>query len=285
MFSELLENRIFSAEYLKTDLSSVLSITLQSSPEEIGKALERASPQNEDYDNIIIKEGETLKGYIPREELKNYKGNLANLPYYKFEKYSFNAAETIESVIKIINEDMNKSGTPRIYLIYKEDKQTGIMTYADLNRRSVYIYNYIIISFVEQWLRIRIAQNFKGKYRKLSNNWMNSLKTERRGKLLEWSKDKKESTLSVASIDDLIHVFKNEPRLKDLRKEFNKTLSNNVLANILFIRPKVMHPTKLLIPKNNINKGFKRMLTISKLSSEFIPYEDFNEKNHGWASV
>lgn len=283
MFSELLKNRIFTAEALKTDLSSVLFITLHSSTKEVNDALERSSAQHEDYDNIIIKEGECLKGFIPRERLKKFKGDLSS-QYIKFDNYIFSANESIDNIITRISKDMEKSEFPRIYLISKEENQMGVMTYADLNRRSVYIYNYIIISFVEQWLRARIAQNYKERGRILSEKWMNSLKQIDRKKLLRFSSLKHESTLSVASLKDLIYVFKNDSSFEELRSRFGEVIPDETLNDIISIRDRIMHPTKLLVSKNKKREDMQILKRISKLSTDFLVRKDRNEKNQGWAS-
>lgn len=283
MFSELLKNRIFTAEALKTDLSSVLFITLDSSTKEVNDALERSSAQHEDYDNIIIKEGECLKGFIPREKLKKIKGDLSS-QYIKFDNYIFSANESIDNIITRISKDMEKSEFPRIYLISKEENQMGVMTYADLNRRSVYIYNYIIISFVEQWLRARIAQNYKEPGRILSEKWMNSLKQNVRNKLLGFSSSKHESTLSVASLKDLIYVFKNDSSFEELRSRFGEVIPDETLNDIISIRDRIMHPTKLLVSKNKKREDMQILKRISKLSTDFLVRKDRNEKNQGWAS-
>lgn len=279
MFIELLDNEIFTAKDLATNNESLCAVTLHSSTEEVDKVSMIASQENGDYDNIIVKEGGKLIGFIPREQLKTHNGNLSSLQFKKFENYTFDARENIKSIIERIKEDVERSELPNIYLITDRDYQLGIMTYADLNRRSVYIYNYIIVLFIEQWIKANIARNYMTRNRKISNNWMKSLDSKRKKQLIQWSKEKGESTLSVASITDLIQIFTKEPSLSSLRENYREKIPNKTLADIIFIRPKVMHPTKLLVPKNDIKNGLKRLMRISKLTDDLIRQEDFNEKN------
>ncbi|WMT45442.1 MAG: hypothetical protein RE469_04415 [Cuniculiplasma divulgatum] len=287
MFIELLNNEIFKAKNLATNKNSLCAVTFDSSIREVNDALYEASPGNGDYDNIIVNDGDRLMGFIPREQLEANRDNISRRKHMtkKFENYTLSAEESVRSIVERIYVDFEKTGSSNAYLVKNDDEELGIMTYADFNRRSVYIYNYVIILFLEQWLKENISKTFVTKYRKISINWMKSLDQKRTTVLTKRSKEKDESTLAVASIDDLITVFKKESALQYIRNKHRETLPDKTLADIVSMRPKVMHPTKLLIPKCDIKSGLLRLVRISRLVDDFIRYEDSNKKNQGWPNV
>ncbi len=282
MFVELFDSKIFKADSLKTLISDVLYIDLNSSKEAIQNAIQKASPENEDYDNIVIKRDGKSVGFIPREELKNFNGNLNNLKYKKTKMYMFNASDTLDILIKRIKDDYKQDRSINLYFITNENAETGIITYADLNRRSVYIYNYIIYLFVEQWLRKQISDVFRIEGRKIDKNWMKYLEKSQKEKLIKNAIDKKESTISVCNFDDLLLVFKKDPKFETLRSSMKEELSLKTLESLRSMRPKIAHPTKLLVRKDKIQDSLRELTCVSELTKGFIPKEDSNEKNLGW---
>ena len=287
VFYELLKSEVFKAKNLATKKEGLCSVSFYSTTGEIDEAVKRASPNNGDYDNIIVRDGERLVGFIRREQLENKNDILSLLRSrtIKFDRYTFSAEDGLKEVVERIYTDFKRTGYGSAYLIKNKTEDLGVITYADLNRKSVYIYNYIIILFLEQWIKNIISQKYRTKSKKINDNWMRSLRTKQSAKLIDLSREKGESTLGVAGIDDLVMVFKHEPSLQNIRSQYKDSIPNETLSDIISVRPKVMHPTKLLVPKNNIKNGLKRLMRILRLVDDFIQYEDSNEKNRGWPTV
>lgn len=284
MFLELFNGSIFKVESLQTKISEVCSIDINDSKDEIQKALRRASTKEEDYDNIVIIQNGKPKGFVSREELSRSSGNLNEITIKKVKNYNFKVNDSLNKVIKKIKEDYEITDEINLYFITNNETVTGIITYADLNRKSVYIYNYILYSFVEQWLRKQISKEYKNKNRRISDKWMMALNEGQKMELMKRSKKQGESTISVCDLFHLVQVFKKDPKFTTLREETTDKLTVKTLEDLVSMRPKIAHPTKLLVPKDKIKDRLTRLMRISDLVEMFIPYEDFNEKNGGWPS-
>ena len=282
MFEELLRNQIFTAEVLKTRIDSCLSIRTTSSREEVDKIRNMASLTGLDYDNVVIMEGNLYSRFVHRDDLGERTIDLRRIGH-SFQNYKFSATDSLIVVIDKIRTDFQNSSLPFLYLIMDGSRPVGIITYADLNRRSTYVYFYILIAFVEQWLRKTIAEKYS-RDRRLSPRWMHTITPSAKERLTRDSHKKGESTLSVASLSQLVHVFMKDPVFLEQREMYGSQLNNKILSVLNYLRPKIMHPTKLLVPKDKILKRLDALSKIAHQITDLIKREDFNEKNGGWPS-
>ncbi len=152
------------------------------------------------------------------------------------------------------------------------------MTYADLNRRTAYIFSYTLLLFLEQWIRKKIVEKYGRSDRTLAEDWVETLGAKRKTKLQRWSEEKQEGLLSVCDIKDLIKVLQQDPKLEGELRQVDKGILP--LANK--IRVKVAHPTKLLLPRDRGREQLKRLALFWERTIPFVEDNDFNEKNGGW---
>lgn len=285
MFKDLLENQVFRALSISTKLSGdCATVDVNSNPGEIESIIKRASKQHDDYDNIVVKDGLSYIGFINREELANHIDDFDGRFVSKMGNYALQSNDNLATVINRLKEDSNRSTAQRLYFVLDRNVPVGLFTYSDLNRRSVYIYFYTLILFLEQWIREKIADNHRLPGRKLDPRWMNSLSQKERSNLHELSISKGESTLSVAGLNLLIKAYKKDGALAWTWGQHKDIVTKKLLNFAEEIRPKVMHPTKLLVPRNRIFDRLKSLQYLSTQMRELIQREDFNTKNGGWAS-
>lgn len=285
MFRELLNNQIFSAMSLGTKLDKNCAyVDLQSSTKEIESIIERASRENDDFDNIVVKDGTSYIGVISREDLSKHINDLKEMHISKVNRYSINEDDGLSKVLNRLKDDFSRSDEPKLYFITDHGVPLYIFTYSDLNRRSVYIYFYTLILFLEQWIREKIAENHRLQGRRLDPRWMNALSQDERRNLHNSSVSKKESTLSVAGLKHLIKAYKKDGALEWVRQMHSEIITGKLLNYTEFLRPKVMHPTKLLVPRGDFSNRLKCLQYVSTQISKLIQEEDFNSKNGGWSS-
>ena len=164
----------------------------------------------------------------------------------------------------------------------------GIMTYADLNRRASYIYTYVLLVFLEQWIKKQILKKYCNERRKLSDEWMNTLSLKKRrdgittkAHLIGLAKKKNESTLTLCGLDDLIHVLRNDPNLSNELAQ----IPRHTLPAAVAIRPKIAHPTKLIVPRKSAAESLRHLSLLWRDTISFIRNNDFNEKNGRWSDL
>jgi len=165
-----------------------------------------------------------------------------------------------------------------------------VITYADLNRRSCYIYTYTMINFVEQWIKKRIISHY-GSGRRLNPNWMESLKLKEtrhknkatgkkitRWDVLDAALRSGDGPLGLTYFDDLMHVLEYDTAMALDRQE----LSSQVRETSIDLRLKVAHPVKLLLPRSDDPSELRRLRDFWQFMIPFIQRNDFNDKNGRW---
>jgi len=151
----------------------------------------------------------------------------------------------------------------------------GILTYADLNRRTVYIYCYVMLNFLEQWIKKLIMEKYEEPNRTLSPSWMLSLGEKRKQELISEAKDRDQTAMGVADLEDLIQV---------LTLDLEPSMSNDrrrMLNAARVIRTGVAHPVKLLVPRGD-SDALRHLIWFWKEMIPLVRTNDVNWKNGGW---
>lgn len=269
-FVELLDGEMFTAKSMATKWENCRKLFLgeRVSREKIREA------KDLDIDNLPVVDGPTVLGYAKTDELRQGMVVSQSHIHHSFQESMVGSSERLPALARRFLQD----GMENYNLYFVTDggrNLLGIMTYADLNRRTSYIYSYVMISFLEQWAKMQIENKYRLVGRRLSTRWMSSLDAERRSLLARQAAEKHQSTLGVASLDDLIRILRRDVK-QDMDRDFKR-----MLASALSIRPRVAHPVKLLVPRKD-SEGLSHLVRFWDGMLPLIEQEDHNFKVGGW---
>ena len=173
---EFFEQPLFRAKHLMTPHKDVLTIRKgEKNPKEI---IHKAKCRG--YSNIVVKTGSKYIGQIPLRKLEE--NNSWADEVTELTRYIVQATDGITRLSEIfashLAEKGNKDDEPIYFVLGKDEHPLGIMTYWDLNRRSVYTYTYHILLSVEQVLKDQIAKTHNRKNNK-DHDWIVHVRDER----------------------------------------------------------------------------------------------------------
>jgi hypothetical protein len=269
-FVELLSGELFTAKSTATKWEDCRKLLLG---ERVSREMIREA-KDLDIENLPIAEGSTVIGYAKTHELRQGMVVSQSKIHHSFQESIVDSSERLPALARRFLQD----GLDNYKLYFVTDggrNPLGIMTYADLNRRTSYIYSYVMMSFLEQWAKMQIENRYRLVGRRLSKKWMSSLSVERRSLLVRWAAEKHQSTLGVASLEDLVRILRRDVK-QDMDRNFKR-----MLASALSIRPRVAHPVKLLVPRKD-SEGLSHLLRFWDGMLPLIEREDYNFKVGGW---
>jgi hypothetical protein len=258
--------------------SQCLKVGVNDEPAIIAKKVKEAKEQ--DFDNLAVVDDGALLGYVAVGNLK-----IAQIKRSLIQPFQGHTIGSSELLPRVVERIMMKGVEPcRLYFVLDEHaKPIGIMTYADLNRKTSYIYTYTLILFLEQWLKKRIVEKFHVRGQKQDDSWITTLEHMKGigGKSAkELLKDKATNggtPLSWANLEHLVHVFTND---KLLQEDFRRV--RGLCPDAAYLRPRVAHPVKLLISRSRAREDIRRLKRFWTRMEPFVRVNDFNEKNRGW---
>ncbi|MHB1440128.1 MAG: hypothetical protein ACYCSO_09370 [Cuniculiplasma sp.] len=163
---ELLKSRPFQAQSLITPIDDFVYIDEKATTKKVEEIVNDA--RNKSISSIGIFKNSKPFGYsvIPPPNRKN-KNYDPKRDYIKFKSHHYlKYNDTLEIIISKfidVNNSSEKTTSPPIFLITGEndnnDDLIGLMTYWDLNRRSVYSFIYTIFVYFEQSIKIEIYKS------------------------------------------------------------------------------------------------------------------------------
>jgi hypothetical protein len=270
VFIELLDDEMFTARALSTQWVDcrILRIGEHVTQEKINES------RNLDIDNLPVSDDSGVLGYARVADL--HRDQVVNASHL-FRRYAESIIGPSERLLGLARRFLD-DGVESYRLYFVSDGSSnplGVMTYADLNRRSSYIYCYVMISFLEQWIKKEIVSKYQTAGRRLRDDWMSSLNSDRTAELLLWAKEKSQTTLGVANLSDLIQVLR-----RDLKPRTDRSF-RRMLASAEALRPRIAHPVKLLVPRSDSN-SLSHLIDFWREMMPIIQQNDLNEKNGGW---
>ena len=265
--SGVLNSPVFSIPNLATDWNHVTKIYLNEngSPEEDHRydnrlALENATKEN--FDNIVIMKSGIPYGFAKKDDIPpDFK--IADSNIRKIKDYCLNSsASYIDALDLIVRRDK-----PRDHGLYFVDDRRqspmGIFTYADFNKKSVYLYCYTLLSSVELWAKRMISKQFTDQ-----DGWLSLLEPKRKRNTLKYSERNLEKPLDCVGFPDIYKIITSSPEL--CSKAIREGLTCPVLTSLLRIRDRIAHPVKLLLPRSSystLSKDLLNVLTVSRLTT------------------
>ena len=270
MFLELLNNDVFTAKNLVTPWNQTKKIQLGS---RVSRTLLKET-SGMDVDNIPVCEGNSVLGYAKRGRLRAGEIVTRRHLYRSTSRCTVDPSSQLPDLVAKIRSDGLQDY--KLYVVQSPSKTPqGVMTYADLNRRTVYINCYVLLNFLEQWVKGRIMAKYGELNRTLNHLWMSTLGVQRAEELLKEAQERGQTPLGVADLGDLIRVLK-----EDLEPDMSNDRRRMVDA-ALPLRTKVAHPVKLLLPKSDLD-SLSHLFHLRRGMMPVVRENDFNEKNGGW---
>ncbi len=170
---EFFEQPLFKAKHLMTPMNEVK--TIQKGEKKLQEKIDEAKCRG--FSNLVVKTGSKYVGQIPVRKLEE--NNSWTDAIIKLDSYSVQDTDHIPELSQIFAshlEDTKNIKDPSIYFVlYKGKHPLGIMTYWDLNRRSVYTYTYHILLSIEQALKDHIAKTHNEK-NNTDHDWIACMK-------------------------------------------------------------------------------------------------------------
>ena len=170
---EFFEQPLFKAKHLMTPIKEVK--TIQKGEKKLQEKIDDAKFNG--YSNLVVKTGSRYIGQIPVRKLE--KNNSWADEVTELTRYTVHDTDGIPELSEIFAShlaDTKVINDPPIYFVLdKGGKPLGIMTYWDLNRRSVYTYTYHILLSIEQALKDHIAKTHNEK-NNTDHDWIACMK-------------------------------------------------------------------------------------------------------------
>lgn len=281
MFKEFLKGSLFTAESLVTYWSGVHKTNVP-----VGGTIPQEDiddAEEHDFHNIPVTWNNQALGYVCRFDISRDR-TLTSRILKPYSQWVISREESLPQVARILS-DHGTHNYPLFFVPSNIQEPLGVLTYADLNRRSCYIYTYTMINFIEQWAKKRIAFHY-GRQRRLDPAWMESLKglthtgskkTPTRWHYLKRKAGPNGNPLDVSEFKDLIHVIQNDIATKEPTSKF----PTEVVKTAKDLRIRIAHPVKLIVPKGD-EQMLHRIPEFWQYMVSFVDNNDFNDKNGGW---
>src|SRR5467141_2356946 len=148
MFSEFLRGQMFTAKFIATPWDKRLAVSARVGDEIPNREIEEA--RRRDYDNLLI-EGDSsqVTGYVRREQVAGRRLEASMI--HPFESFTIPSDTPLAELAQRLEKDWREQCA--LYFVVDVKGPLGLMTYADLNRRTAYIFSYTVLLFIEQWIR------------------------------------------------------------------------------------------------------------------------------------
>ena len=180
-----------------------------------------------------------------------------------------------------------------LYFVTRGDDVLGIATYADLNRKTCYLYTYTLTLALEHWIKLSIMK-LKPPLKSGNSNrdWVRILSSRARRErrtlplrdkiknrveeLMYLARTEKASILTFCYFEELLRIVKED---EDFHSVFSK-IRGPTYSNANEFRLRVAHPTKLLVPNKSTENELRQLAQFWKDTRQFLVEEKIrNEKN------
>lgn len=285
-YEEFYRSKLFSAESLMTRWGpSILKIQENPSIEDKKLVIEEGKKRN--ISSVVVCKNMKPIGYSvlkywkldtnkpalirfgPGHRLKP-SGELQDI-VLRFYKVSQNNDKTVSPPIFIVEDSEPHDEDPR--------KPIGIMTYWDLNRRSVYSYFYSIFVFLEQSLKNDIYESHRDGHSDCVKKYVQHIEKnrKRKRKFKGWDKEL-HYNIARLSFSELLK-FK---RRNCHRGNYGVTsIPIDILESMNKIRNKIAHPVNLVLD-SGLSRTQQQLEYLKKLCTEgkkIVIETDTNPKN------
>lgn len=263
--SEVLNSPVFSALNLVTDWNEVKKIYLDQdgSPEEEHRLDNELAVKDADvsnFDNIVILKAGIPYGFAKRTDVPT-DFSIDDSKIKKIREYKFNSSASYLNALKLIAKK-DKPNNHGLYFVYDGGQvPEGIITYADFNKKSVYLYCYALLSSVELWAKRMIANHFSE-----PSGWLSLLESERERRIMRYSQRNLEKPIDCVGFPDIYKIITSTPDL--CSQAIREGLTCPVLTSLLKIRDRIAHPVKLLLSRSSysiLSIDLLNVLTVSRL--------------------
>ncbi len=271
------EQPLFKAKHLMTPMNEVKKI--QKGEKKLQEKIDEAKCHG--FSNLVVKTGSRYIGQIPVRKLE--KNNSWTDEVTELTRYTVHDTDGILELSEIFAShlaDTKNIKDPPIYFVLDKGKHPlGIMTYWDLNRRSVYTYTYHILLSIEQALKDHIAKTHNGK-NKRDHDWIARMKDGQLKdrfelyKLSGWEATR----LKSWHFSQLCDFYYSD---NCFRSSVSLPFKEDVLKRCEDLRNKVMHPVNLILEGNSSSDWACSLINLSKLWTEGKEAVDYfrNPKN------
>jgi hypothetical protein len=296
-FGELLDSSLFQADSLSTKWDkSCVQYELDRNkridsidPAVIEDAFRRS------VTNIVITEQGVPFGFVNAQR-------FANRPLHESDVTRFLQEFPQNSYLLFLGHSFLDAGLldyPLFAVVDGAGNPTGIINFADLNRRCVYLYSYVLLLFLEQWSKKRIALKVLDKGSAYVEGWCRRLTQSTaftslgEGRASNLISDLKQITKDVRNLLEcyyrsLVFMVLNGEGLETERIELQtRGLTNDILSFSCELRNDVDHPINLLIPDDSraSQNNLTQMVKFWDAARKFIVPYDYNEKERGIGSI
>ncbi|MDG6999520.1 MAG: hypothetical protein JRN15_10440 [Nitrososphaerota archaeon] len=274
---EFFEQPLFKAKHLMTPMNEVK--TIQKGEKKLQEKIDEAKCRG--YSNLVVKTGSKYVGQIPARKLEE--NNSWTDAITELTRYTVQATDGITRLSEIfashLAEKRNNEDPPIYFVLGKNERPLGIMTYWDLNRRSVYTYTYHILLSVEQVLKDHIAKTHNGKNNK-DHDWISREEDKNLKSLFESFRSSgwESKRLTKWHFHQLCSFYSEDTCVES---GVSPQFTEDVLKACKELRNKVMHPVNLIMEGRSNTGWASRLIELNKLWTEGKKAVDYlgNPKN------
>lgn len=282
---DFFENNIFKAESMMTPIQSLVSIEKNASKKEVEDRI--AEAQEKHISSIVISEGKRPIGYsvIPSStrRLKNYDPRTR---FVRFNEQNYlSSGSTLGDIVSKFLEvasSIGKSISPPIFLVYDslggKDMPIGLMTYWDLNRRSVYSYLYAIFVYFEQSMKLEIYFSHSNDLYKCILEYIKTKDLRKRHpRVIGPNASDLGSNISKLKFEELKELLYDEHSSPDVKITFPE----EIIAALKDKRNQLAHPVNLIIESGlaDIRRRLETLYKICVNARDIVIKYDRNTKN------
>ena len=286
----LLQSAPFQAQSLITPKDEFVSLETNATRIEVTDIVKNA--RNKHISSIVIFENHRPIGYsvIPTSDrrLKSYDPRSQ---YIKFRpRHYLNYDDTLEEIIsKFVDVDnlSDKTASPPIFLIADEkgnrDDPMGLMTYWDLNRRSVYSFIYTIFVYFEQSMKIEIYKSHKNGYHNCIRDFIQRRDANRQNPRRTYDgTDGLKLNISKLKFLELQNLLYDAHASPEVQEKF----PTEVIVAVGSKRNQIAHPVNLVMDNGlaNLAKNLRTLYTICVKAKALVIDHDDNSKNTMYSS-
>lgn len=280
MFKELLSNNFFRTRSLVTRWpDECISIEDRYEEKVPPKEIERAEAKK--VTNLIVAKGGHPIGFVPVHVAKRTVV-LKETSVRKGEQFRVSAnlrlVELTERLVKLGTKQF-----PILFVVDQDDMTIGILNYSDLNRKSVYLYSYTLLLFLEHWVKDSVRESASD--RGLTESCVKILsklparnmphKGNRLDQLLSTARGRNQLPLLACDLKDLIYILESDEGMRGKHPGLSAT-SLDFAAR--FLRNRVAHPNNLLIPTRKSDAVLVKLHTFFEEMERFVRKHDINDK-------
>lgn len=249
-----------TAEKLCTPFNRILGVSDEADPLEVKNKVREACTAN--IDSIVVfDQAHEFENYVLVKDLvaagfrleKDLLRKCNDLPQ---------RSDLFEILDKFRRDCDRFRGHYPLYSVLSNKRLiTGIINFADLNRRPVYIVAYAALVNSEIYLKTEIRRS----YGRDDISWLDLLNSKERGKIHDIKKNNGVDYLDALSLKHLVSLVKNEK----CKFRLVKHAELDSLEAVSNLRNRVAHPVRILIRKSRYKSDIKdlhrsvRILTVA----------------------